>query len=672
MIDPKQPTIDYRQIMAMPISQRVQATNDNDFMLSVLSSLTPSQIASAFPRYYMDMASDSTSLPYNQTQQKAEEEETKVASLENTPSIKSLPNATPVKGKKHEQNAEPVTLSGTNSNKAYQFFRSKGWSDVQAKGIVANLMGESGHNLDQWKNKGTEDAFGIAQWHKDRRDNFEKVFGHSIYESSLEEQLSFVDWELNHSHKSAGEALRQSNSLESATYNVTSKYEIPANIEGDYQTRLQIAQGLQVEEPSEEPKQSAELVDETDKGKKDVENTQSAIISPNSNATPAVNLEYEKLLAEQVDNSSKYGESGTSQKQGLQQSLARMHPEYLRRASIVQKQLKEAGLPAYLYSNYRPKEYGVNNSKTWSSDKSMHGFGLASDWGGITGKNGKLLVTPDQYKTFVTIMESNGFYRPWKSAQERNHWQITPQKTVDNPEIIKLRNQWAASNYSDPELKRKLDLTINQVYNLGKDADSLLTAQNNDSLVSGSSQVIDSKQLIERAKQELSDPQKVQQFETRDSTKNQVLSAYADKNGLDWNPTTQQFTQKSQATASIVPSAHATSSQQVTAMADLNPSLTQPLAPSLRSSETYRSSSPEKTENSGPAIEPIQELSTEKKPPVPSQSPIAQLKPIAVQSQPYNPNVITATSSVGNSSIAKAYNRASMGGVKGLGDNRGV
>jgi hypothetical protein len=106
---------------------------------------------------------------------------------------------------------------------AQAFFESKGWTKEQASGIVGNLFVESGLRTDAEGDGG--DAYGIAQWHPDRQAQFERQYGKSIRESNFQEQLEFVNWELNNSEKAAGNALRGATTAADAAAIVDSKYE---------------------------------------------------------------------------------------------------------------------------------------------------------------------------------------------------------------------------------------------------------------------------------------------------------------------------------------------------------------------------------------------------------------------------------------------------------------
>lgn len=107
--------------------------------------------------------------------------------------------------------------------KAMAFFKSQGWSDAQAAGIVGNLQAESGKNLNTKAVGDSGKAKGIGQWHPDRQKKFAELTGKSLDESSLEEQLRFVDWELKNTEKKAGDKLKEAQTAAQAAA-ITDKY----------------------------------------------------------------------------------------------------------------------------------------------------------------------------------------------------------------------------------------------------------------------------------------------------------------------------------------------------------------------------------------------------------------------------------------------------------------
>lgn len=107
------------------------------------------------------------------------------------------------------------------------YFVSRGWTPVQAAGIMGNLHGESRLNPRAVGDGGK--AYGIAQWHPDRQAMFQQVTGVPITQSTLAQQYGFVDWELRNTEKAAGKALAGTTNLKDATYTFMRKYERPAN-----------------------------------------------------------------------------------------------------------------------------------------------------------------------------------------------------------------------------------------------------------------------------------------------------------------------------------------------------------------------------------------------------------------------------------------------------------
>lgn len=111
-----------------------------------------------------------------------------------------------------------------NAQIAMDFFTSPQggeWTREQAAGIVGNLQGESGSNLRVDAVGDSGDAYGIAQWNQrvspDRVSNFRRIIGTDLRESNLQQQLQFVAWELQNTERSAGNRLRNTRDVQSAT-----------------------------------------------------------------------------------------------------------------------------------------------------------------------------------------------------------------------------------------------------------------------------------------------------------------------------------------------------------------------------------------------------------------------------------------------------------------------
>jgi len=119
----------------------------------------------------------------------------------------------------------------------------QGWSREQAAGIAANLKHESNYNPGAVGDNGK--AYGLAQWHPDRQEQFKKWSGKDIKGSSMEEQLGFLNYELREGNeRRAGTKLRGAKTAEEAARIMTSDYERPADIAGQSALRAATATRL--------------------------------------------------------------------------------------------------------------------------------------------------------------------------------------------------------------------------------------------------------------------------------------------------------------------------------------------------------------------------------------------------------------------------------------------
>jgi hypothetical protein len=118
-----------------------------------------------------------------------------------------------------------------------------GWTRAQAAGIAANIQAESKGNYKAVGDNGQ--AYGIAQWHKDRQLAFSKWAGKDIRDSNRDEQLAFINFELREgSERKAGLNLMRARDAGSAGDIVSRMYERPANTDGDAAKRAGMAVSL--------------------------------------------------------------------------------------------------------------------------------------------------------------------------------------------------------------------------------------------------------------------------------------------------------------------------------------------------------------------------------------------------------------------------------------------
>ena len=121
-----------------------------------------------------------------------------------------------------------------NAQIAFDFFTSPqggGWTKEQAAGIIANLQAESQLDPNAFNEEGGGNgAVGIAQWRGPRQTQFQQLYGRPIRGSSLQQQLAYVNWELNSGsslERRAGTQLRQARTAEEATNTFYRLYERP-------------------------------------------------------------------------------------------------------------------------------------------------------------------------------------------------------------------------------------------------------------------------------------------------------------------------------------------------------------------------------------------------------------------------------------------------------------
>jgi hypothetical protein len=127
---------------------------------------------------------------------------------------------------------------------ALSFFQGKGWSPAQAAGIIGNLQAESGLNPQAFNGAGGgRGAAGIAQWRGSRQTDFQEFAGVPLSQSTYQQQLDFVNYELTQGkEKAAGTRLKATTTAADAATVVDKYYE---RSEGtDLQKRINNANAL--------------------------------------------------------------------------------------------------------------------------------------------------------------------------------------------------------------------------------------------------------------------------------------------------------------------------------------------------------------------------------------------------------------------------------------------
>ncbi len=137
----------------------------------------------------------------------------------------------------------PAQIKGTvpMAQQAFTRLRGAGWTAAQACGILANIQAESGFDFKNTTGDGGQ-AHGICQWHPDRQAHFTAQFGKTIAAATLDEQVDFITFEMNHKEKDAGDLLRKVATPANAARIVCTEYERPQKPIEDSAKRIPLAE----------------------------------------------------------------------------------------------------------------------------------------------------------------------------------------------------------------------------------------------------------------------------------------------------------------------------------------------------------------------------------------------------------------------------------------------
>ena len=128
------------------------------------------------------------------------------------------------------------TLGNNFQQSTLAFFKNKGLSDSQAKGIVGNLMQESrGNHTATNKSSG---AFGLAQWVGPRKERLIQRYGPN---PTVQQQLEFIWEELNSTEGKAFQKLLNTNTISDATKVFAKHFERAGTNEMNMNKRIEFA-----------------------------------------------------------------------------------------------------------------------------------------------------------------------------------------------------------------------------------------------------------------------------------------------------------------------------------------------------------------------------------------------------------------------------------------------
>lgn len=141
-----------------------------------------------------------------------------------------------------KSSSEKVTTIRRVSNQNYNnfiidYFVDKGLTRTQAKGIYGNIMQESGGNIKAVSTDGNN-SYGLAQWTGKRKQRLFSMYGPN---PTINQQLDFLWWELNNTHKDALLSLKKTATVSQATKVFMDKFERPHKNYANFNRRLKYA-----------------------------------------------------------------------------------------------------------------------------------------------------------------------------------------------------------------------------------------------------------------------------------------------------------------------------------------------------------------------------------------------------------------------------------------------
>lgn len=131
-------------------------------------------------------------------------------------------------------------LNQQSNNFIVDYFVSKGLTRNQAKGIYGNLMQESRGNIRAVSSDGNN-SYGLAQWTGPRKQKLFSMYGPN---PTARQQLDFLWWELNNTHKDALTSLRRTSTVSDATRVFMNQFERPHKDYANFSKRLKYANSI--------------------------------------------------------------------------------------------------------------------------------------------------------------------------------------------------------------------------------------------------------------------------------------------------------------------------------------------------------------------------------------------------------------------------------------------
>lgn len=132
-------------------------------------------------------------------------------------------------------------ITNTSSNNyIIDYFVKKGLTRNQAKGIYGNIMQESAGDIAAVSKDG-HNSYGLAQWTGERKQRLFNMFGTN---PTAKQQLDFLWWELNNTHKDALTSLKNTTTVFDATKVFMNQFEKPHKDYANFSRRLRLANSI--------------------------------------------------------------------------------------------------------------------------------------------------------------------------------------------------------------------------------------------------------------------------------------------------------------------------------------------------------------------------------------------------------------------------------------------
>lgn len=240
----------FSKLSQMRESERARALQGNP---SLLSGLTPTQIAELFPDYFKrgtpDVGGFYAAISKESAKRQQAWQEGVNTRLANQGSWLERMRQEYAGG-----NYGSTTATGNlkqNQQEAYKAARAEGLSDSAARILVANMSGESLKNPGDHHWDRSHMSQGIVQWDPNRAERIKDHFGAYPKDMSVAQQTKAAIWEMKTYYGASYSALTNEGlSPSQRMHTVVSDYERPQDVGGSVSARMQYYNGLNIVEES--------------------------------------------------------------------------------------------------------------------------------------------------------------------------------------------------------------------------------------------------------------------------------------------------------------------------------------------------------------------------------------------------------------------------------------